>query len=121
MPMSTPPSTWPSAPTMLMIVPESCAVLTCSTRATPVSRSSFTRTAWHENCGATKAAMPTSPTQLDPASGGAAGGGPEPWPMSSSPPDAMAASSAIGTCLDGEPATDAWPSASTMSASAASR
>ena len=52
MPIITPPSTWPSAPISLMIVPESCEHETSSTRTTPVSRSSLTRTAWQLTCGA---------------------------------------------------------------------
>ena len=119
MPISTAPSTCPWAPIGLMIVPESWAALTCMTRVTPVSRSSFTRTAWQLNWGATHAAMPMSPTHED-ACGGGPGGAPEPWPISNSPPAAMPASSAMLTDFDGVPATEAAPSARTMSAAEAS-
>src|SRR3954454_11002244 len=64
MPIMTPPSTWPSAPISLMIVPESCEHETSSTRTTPVSRSSLTRTAWQLTWGADQASMPSLPTQL---------------------------------------------------------
>ena len=78
MPISTAPCTWPSAPIGLMIVPESWLAPTCSTRATPVSRSTLTRTAWQLNCGAVHAVTPTSPTQVVPSVEGALGGVPDP-------------------------------------------
>ena len=105
MPIMTPPSTWPSAPTSLMIVPESCEHETSSTRTTPVSRSSFTRTAWQLTCGAVQASMPSLPTQFVLSVSGPSGTGPEPVPSSSSPPWAVAASSASATLLSGEPLT----------------
>ena len=46
MPITTPPVTWPEAPTSLTIRPESWTATIFNTRTTPVSRSTLIRAAW---------------------------------------------------------------------------
>ena len=62
-PITTPPNTWPVAPSRLMIVPESWTAATCRTRTTPVSRSTLTRTAWVKTCGSRNDSLPRRPRQ----------------------------------------------------------
>ena len=83
-------------------MPESCAAATWSTRTTPVSRSTLTRTACVISCGARNDSSPRRPTQPSAgALGGASGSSPQPLPWNVPLP----ASSAIVTDLSGEPLT----------------
>ena len=69
--------------------------------------------------GPAQPARPWSPTHIADTDG-YSGGVPEPFPINISPSAATPASSTIETALSGEPETDAFPEASTMSSGAAS-
>ncbi len=70
MPITTPPSTWPSAPIGLRIRPTSCDAATSSTRTTPVSRSILQWVMWVMKVGATHDSSPSRPTHPEPSTSG---------------------------------------------------
>ena len=76
---------------------------------------------WVMKVGATHDSSPNRPTHPEPSTSGGEAGVPEPLPISSLPPWAVAARSAMVTLLVGEPFTRTVLSASSRSSRDASR
>ena len=121
MPIMTPPSTWPSAPDL---VDDRARVVRARDLEHPHDAGVAVELHAHR-VAAELRRRPGVHAELADAVlvvglAGRPGACPSRVPSSSSPPCAVAASSAIATRLSGEPLTWAWPSASSMSSGEAS-